>query len=150
MTGGEMRALRLRAGFSQAKLATAIGMSRESIGRMERSSDAIEKRTELAIRYIALRGLPAERSLDQVQEDVARVLDDASIRTGPSIQRTEKLKQALEDWASAGGSEAGRQLIYRAQGVVGLINVTESRDGAWRQIMSDLKQVMLEWAAVGR
>lgn len=150
MTGDEMKALRQRAGLSQAALATAIGMSRESIGRMERSGDAVERRTELALRYIVLKGLPVERSLVAVHEDVARVLDDASVRAVPSIERTEKLKQAFEDWTAAGGGDAGRQLIHRAQGVIGLINVTDQRDGAWGQVMRDLSQVKREWAAVER
>lgn len=148
MTGNEMKALRQRAGLSQAALATAIGMSRESVGRMERSADAVERRTELAVRYIALKGLQAQRSLDEVRDDVTRILDDASVRATPSIQRTEKLKQAFEDWTGAGGGDAGRQLIHRAQGVIGLINVTDPSDDAWSHVMRDLAQVKREWAAV--
>ncbi|MFK4056852.1 helix-turn-helix domain-containing protein [Brevundimonas sp. NPDC046655] len=147
MTGEEMKALRQRTGLSQAVLASAIGMSRESIGRMERSNNAVERRTELALRYIALKGLPSERSLNTVHDEVARVLDDAAIRATPSIERTEKLKQAFEDWTAVGGDDAGRQLIHRAQGVIGLINVTDPRDGAWGQVMSDLSQVKRDWAA---
>jgi DNA-binding XRE family transcriptional regulator len=150
MTGQEMKELRLRAGLSQAKLAAAIGMSRESIGRMERSGEAVEKRTELAVRYIAKMGLPAECSLAQVLEDVASVLDDAAVRASPSIQRTEKLKQALENWTAAGGSDSGRKLIYRAQGVIGQINVSDPRDSGFHRTMSDLTQVKLEWAALKR
>ena len=148
MTGDEMKALRLSTGLSQAKLATAIGMSRESVGRMERSGEVIEKRTELALRYIALRGGVTDSRFDQVHDDVERVLDDAAIRANPSGRRTERLKQALEEWTAGGGSEAGRQLIYRAQGVVGLINVTALDDGTWTQIMRDLTQLKAEWAAV--
>lgn len=148
MTGPEMRDLRQRAKLSQAELATAIGMSRESIGRIERSRDAVEKRTELAVRYIAEHGLPADRSLSQVHSDVASVLDDAAVRASPSIQRTEKLKSALENWTAAGGSEAGRQLIYRAQGVIGQVNVSDVREPTFGRTMSDLTQVKLEWAAL--
>lgn len=148
MTGQELKALRLRTGLSQVALASAIGMSRESIGRMERSNDTVERRTELALRYIALKGLPTERSVTTVYEEVARVLDDATVRATPSIERTEKLKQAFEDWTSAGGNDAGRQLIHRAQGVIGLINVTDPREGAWGQVMSDLSRVKREWCAV--
>ena len=74
--------------------------------------------------------------------------DDAAVRAAPSIERTEKLKQAFEDWTSAGGNDAGRQLIHRAQGVIGLINVTDPRDGAWAQVMSDLSRVKRDWSAV--
>lgn len=148
MTGLEMKDLRQRAKLSQAQLATAIGMSRESIGRMERSGDAVEKRTELAVRYIAEHGVPADRPLSQIHSDVACVLDDAAVRASPSIQRTDKLKAALQNWIAAGGSDAGRQLIYRAQGVIGQINVSDARDPTFRRTMSDLTQVKLEWAAL--
>lgn len=147
MTGQELKALRLQTGYSQAKLGAAIGMSRESIGRMERSADQVEKRTELALKYIALRGVD-QRPLDLVKVEVSQVLDDASVRASPSVVRTEKLKQALDDWTAAGGSDRGRQLIYRAQGVIGLINVTEPTDGGWNQVLRDLAQVKLEWATV--
>jgi len=38
--------------MSQAELAEAIGMSRVTIGLMERGEAPIEKRTELAVRYV--------------------------------------------------------------------------------------------------
>ncbi|MER9751132.1 helix-turn-helix transcriptional regulator [Mesorhizobium sp. M0140] len=148
MTGPEMKDLRQRAKLSQAQLASAIGMSRESIGRIERSRETVEKRTELAVRYIAEYGIAADRSLSQVHSDVANVLDDAAVRASPSIQRTDKLKAALESWTAAGGSDTGRQLIYRAQGVIGQINVSDARDPTFARTMSDLTQVKLEWAAL--
>ena len=143
-----MKDLRLRAKLSQAQLAAAIGMSRESIGRIERSQEDVEKRTELAVRYIAEHGLPADRSLSQVHRDVADVLDDAAVRASPSIQRMDKLKAALASWTAAGGSDAGRQLIYRAQGVIGQINVLDVGDPIFARTLSDLTQVKLEWAAI--
>jgi DNA-binding XRE family transcriptional regulator len=148
MTGLEMRDLRQRAKLSQAQLAAAIGMSRESIGRIERSKDSVEKRTELAVRYVAEHGLPADHSISQVHRDVADVLDDAAVNASPSIRRTNKLKAALENWTAAGGSDAGRQLIYRAQGVIGQINLSDARDPIFARTMSDLTQVKLEWAAL--
>lgn len=148
MTGLELKDLRQRAKLSQAKLAAAIGMSRESIGRIERSRETVEKRTELAVRYIAEYGIPVDGSLSKVHSDVSHVLDDAAVRASPSIERTDKLKAALESWIAAGGSDAGRQLIYRAQGVIGQINVSDARDPTFARTMSDLTQVKLEWAAL--
>lgn len=150
MTGQEMRALRRSAGLSQIALAAAIGLSRESVGRMERGHDAVEKRTELALRYIATMGVPSERPLAKVHNDVARLLDDAAVRAAPSVQRAEALKDALVNWTAAGGCEAGRQLIYRAQGVLGLINVTKPTDAAWLPVVSDLAKLKLEWAETAR
>lgn len=54
MQPDEMKALRVSAGLTQAGLADAIGMTRVSVGLMERGQAPIEKRTELAVRYVAL------------------------------------------------------------------------------------------------
>lgn len=148
LNGIEMKALRQRAGLSQAALAQAIGMSRESIGRMERSTDVLERRTELALRYITEKGLPGEPSLERVHQDVAELLDDASIRSNPSSERSMRLKQFMQEWVSAGGSEIGRQMLYRAQGVVGLINVTSPDDPLWPRTLADLIQLKNDWAGI--
>jgi transcriptional regulator with XRE-family HTH domain len=148
MSGDEMRSLRLNVGLSQSALAEAIGMSRQSIGRMERGSEKVERRTELALRYVVEVGLPAEPTLGAIHDRVARVLDDAAIRALPSIERTQKLKKALDDWIAAKGSDKGRQLLYRAQGVIGMINVTEARDPLWPATMRDLRLLKLEWAEI--
>ena len=47
-----LKALRMQAGLSQAELAELIGMSRVKVGLMERGEAPIEKRTELAVRYV--------------------------------------------------------------------------------------------------
>lgn len=148
MTGHELKDLRLRTQLSQAQLAAAIGMSRETIGRIERSQDPVEKRTELAVRYIVEVGFPADRPLAQVHRHVADLLDEAAVRNSRSIERSDTLKTALQDWTAAGGSDAGRQLIYQAQGVIGQINVSDPHDPAFARIFSDLTQVKLEWTAL--
>ena len=51
----EMKALRKAARMSQAELGDAIGMSRITVGLMERGDAPIEKRTELAVRYVVER-----------------------------------------------------------------------------------------------
>jgi DNA-binding XRE family transcriptional regulator len=48
----ELKALRMNAGLSQAELGELIGMSRVTVGLMERGEARIEKRTELAVRYV--------------------------------------------------------------------------------------------------
>jgi transcriptional regulator with XRE-family HTH domain len=52
MTGERLQALRKAAKMSQAELADAIGMSRETIGQMERGQAPIERRTELAVLHV--------------------------------------------------------------------------------------------------
>lgn len=53
MQPDEMKALRKSIGWTQDQLASAIGMSRVSVGLMERGQALIERRTELAVRYLA-------------------------------------------------------------------------------------------------
>jgi len=53
MNGSEASRLRKKSGMPQAEFAAAIGVSRETIGRFERSDEAPDRRTELAMRYIA-------------------------------------------------------------------------------------------------
>lgn len=52
MTGEQLQALRKAAKMSQAELAEAIGMARETIGQMERGQAPIERRTALAVRHV--------------------------------------------------------------------------------------------------
>jgi hypothetical protein len=115
---------------------------------MERGRDGVERRTELAIRYVAEVGPPQARSCEQIHDEVRTVLDDAAVRASPSIERAQKLKQALAEWISAEGSDTGRQLLHRAQGVIGLINVIERSDPTWSATMRDLVELKREWAAV--
>ena len=55
MQPDELRALRKSAGLTIAQMAQAIGMSVDTISRMERGLPGypIERRTELAVRYVA-------------------------------------------------------------------------------------------------
>ncbi len=52
MTGQELKRLRKRLEMSQAKLAEAIGMQKNSVARMEREERPIVKTTEMAVRYL--------------------------------------------------------------------------------------------------
>jgi transcriptional regulator with XRE-family HTH domain len=54
MQGEEMRTLRKAMGWTLAKLAEELGMSETFVGQMERGQKPIERRTELAMRYLAL------------------------------------------------------------------------------------------------
>jgi DNA-binding XRE family transcriptional regulator len=50
-----MTALRKAIGMTQDELASALGMSRKAINEMENGDGTIDKRTELAIRYVTLK-----------------------------------------------------------------------------------------------
>ncbi|OJU22718.1 MAG: hypothetical protein BGN95_03890 [Sphingomonas sp. 66-10] len=52
MQGNDLRALRKSAKLTQGALADAIGMSRKTVNEMELDKAPIEKRTELAVRYV--------------------------------------------------------------------------------------------------
>lgn len=52
MQAEELRELRKSVGWTQDHLAEAIGVSRVLIGQMERGQAPIERRTELAVRYV--------------------------------------------------------------------------------------------------
>lgn len=54
MTGQELKAIRKTIGYTQADLGAVLDMARETIGEMERSMAPITKRTELAVKYVAL------------------------------------------------------------------------------------------------
>lgn len=45
--------------MTQAQLGKEIGLSRECVGLMERGDAPIERRTELAVLYVAEKKLPA-------------------------------------------------------------------------------------------
>lgn len=59
MQGYELKALRKAAKLTQGQLADAIGLSQGFIGEMERGEKPVEKRTELAVRYVIEQGLAA-------------------------------------------------------------------------------------------
>lgn len=52
MQGNDLKALRQSARLTQGALAEAIGMSRKTVNEMELDKAPIEKRTELAVRYV--------------------------------------------------------------------------------------------------
>jgi transcriptional regulator with XRE-family HTH domain len=54
MKGAEVKRARKRLRMSQAELAEAIGMQRNSIARMERDAQPVMRTTELALKYLLL------------------------------------------------------------------------------------------------
>lgn len=51
--GSEASRLRRKTGMSQSKFGAWIGVFQETIGRIERSTEQLDRRTELAMPYIA-------------------------------------------------------------------------------------------------
>lgn len=52
MTGDDLRSCREAAHLTQAELADQLGMTRTWLAIQERSSAELERRTELAVRYV--------------------------------------------------------------------------------------------------
>ncbi|MDE1914728.1 MAG: helix-turn-helix domain-containing protein [Sphingomonadales bacterium] len=71
MQGSELRVARKALGLTQADLAEALGLSSAFVGMMERDEKAIEKRTEMAVRYLDLRA-SIERSMAEINGMIGR------------------------------------------------------------------------------
>jgi len=63
MQGEELRSIRKALGWTQERLAAELGMTKTFIGMMERNDRQIEKRTALAVRYLALTGSEEEPAM---------------------------------------------------------------------------------------
>ncbi len=145
MNGDEARGLRRETGMSQADFANAIGLSRETIGRMERGSEDIDRRTELAMRYVAEKGPFERRSLRDLHQGVADILDEAAVRGRVSVDSTRRLRAISGEWISAGGSAAGAALLLTAQGTIGMLNVSGGNDPLRDHTFGELRQLKLAW-----
>jgi transcriptional regulator with XRE-family HTH domain len=148
MNGDEARDLRRQAGLSQAEFASVIGLSRETVGRMERGSEDIDRRTELAMRYVAEKGPLERRTLRKLHQDVADILDEAAVRGRVSVDSTRRLRATSGEWASAGGSAAGAALLLTAQGTIGMLNVSGDNDPLRSNTFGELRQLKLAWRSV--
>lgn len=148
MDGRDARELRRRTGMSQAVFAEAIGLSRETVGRLERGSAEIDRRTELAIRFVVEKGPLAENSLKRIHQNVTDVLDEVAIRGRISVSSERTMRNASSEWAAAGGSEVCLSLIRRAQATVGWLNSMSESDPSRAHTFAELRQLKLAWRAV--
>lgn len=148
MNGSEASRLRKECGMSQVEFGAAIGVSRETIGRIERSNEHLDRRTELAMRYIAEGRLALVPELSKIHHTVATVLDQTAVRGSPPYDYRDKLQAAISHWRAKQGSASAEPLIARAQGVLGLLNVTPPGDGMRDHTFEQLRQLKLDWQAV--
>ncbi|MDO7841055.1 helix-turn-helix domain-containing protein [Sphingomonas immobilis] len=80
-TGQMLRDRRKALGYSQAALASAIGLSRDFIGQMERGVAEIAPRTAAAVRALKPPGsAPELRTTDPMERLIEAALIDAGIR----------------------------------------------------------------------
>lgn len=148
MDGSEASRLRKECGMSQAEFGAAIGVSRETIGRIERSNEHLDRRTELAMRYIAEGRLALVPGLSEIHNTVANVLDQTAVRGSPPYDYRDKLQTAVSHWRAKQGSANAEPLLARAQGVLGMLNVTPPGDEMREHAFKQLLQLKLDWQAV--
>ncbi|RUZ72528.1 helix-turn-helix domain-containing protein [Mesorhizobium sp. M7A.F.Ca.US.006.01.1.1] len=148
MDGSEASRLRKECGMSQVEFGAAIGVSRETIGRIERSNEHLDRRTELAMRYIAEGRLAVIPELSEIHNTVATVLDQTAVRGCPAYDYRDKLQAAVSHWRAKQGSAGAEPLLARAQGVLGMLNVTPPGDGMRDRTFEQLQQLKLDWQAV--
>lgn len=148
MDGSEAARLRKECRMSQAEFGAAIGVSRETIGRIERSDEHLDRRTELAMRYIAEGRLALVPELSEIYDTVANVLDQTAVRGSPPYDYRDKLQAAVSHWCAKQGSAKAEPLLARAQGVLGMLNVTPHGDGMRERAFEQLLQLRLDWQAV--
>jgi len=134
--------------MSQAAFAKAIGLSRETVGRLERGSEGIDRRTELAIRYVVENGPPETKALPEIHQNVAGILDEAAIRGRVSTTSAEIMRNAATEWSAAGGTEVCLSLIRKAQATVGWLNSMNDSDPARTVTYAELRHLKLAWRAV--
>jgi len=115
---------------------------------MERGSEDIDRRTELAMRYVAERE-PLERpTLRELHQGVADILDQAAVRGRASVDSTRRLSAMSSEWASAGGSATGAALLLTAQGTIGMLNVSGDNGPLRDHTFGELRQLKLAWRSV--
>ena len=150
MNGEDARALRRQAGMSQAAFAEAIGISRETVGRLERGSEEIDRRTELAIRFVVENGPLTTKSLREVHQNVGDILDEAAVRAHVSPSSAAMMRNSASEWIAAGGSEVGLALIRRAQATVGWLNSMNDNDPSRARTFCELRHLKLAWPAIAK
>ena len=148
MNGEDARTLRRRAGMSQAAFAEAIGLSRETVGRLERGSQEIDRRTELAIRFVVDNGSLTTKSLREIHQNVADILDEAAVRGRVSPSSAAMIRNSANEWITARGTEVGLALIRRAQATVGWLNAMNEDDPSRAKTFCELRQLKLAWPAL--
>jgi DNA-binding XRE family transcriptional regulator len=147
MDGSEAQRLRRASKMSQSEFGAAIGVSRETIGRIERSPEQLDRRTELAMRYVAEGRLARVPELREIYEAVDQVLDQASVRGAPPYDYRDRLQAAEAHWGAKQGGSNTASLIRKAQGVLGMLNVTPPGDPLRDRAVEDLLQLKREWRA---
>lgn len=74
-----------------------------------------------------------------------QVLDQSAVRGSPHHDYRDKLQAAVSHWREKDGSARADELLVRAQGVLGMLNVTPPADPMRDSIFEQLRQLKLDW-----
>lgn len=114
MQPDELKTARKGAGMSQAQLAEAIGMARETIGAMERGAAPIELRTALAVRFVTDGNIVGLRDRAAIHRHVAELLTSAVQGRAVGQDEHEELAEAVQEWSQGQYGATGIYLIMAA------------------------------------
>lgn len=147
MDGLEVRRLRRASGMSQAEFGIAVGISRETVCRIERSAEHLDRRTELAIRYVAEGKAVRVPGLSEIHEEVAHILDQTAARGQPPYDYRERVQSAAAHWRARQGSTEVARLMRQVEGVLGMLNVTRESDRMRDHAIQALLDMKQRWRA---
>lgn len=128
MQPDELKAMRKQAGLSQGDLAAEVGLSQGFIGEMERGEKPIEKRTELAVRYLVEQRLGVRPSSDLVHEEIAGIFDDMIAEEKPDIMTRLALTKSKLQWIDAALPAIGLALLNEALEVSVILERPDDND----------------------
>ena len=100
------------------------------------------------MRYVAEKGPLKLRSLRDIHQDVAGILDEAAVRGRVSMDSSRRLRATQADWSAAGGGAAGAALVLSAQGTVGTLSSMGQNDPHRDRAFIELRQLKLAWRAM--
>jgi transcriptional regulator with XRE-family HTH domain len=148
MNGLEARRLREASGLSQTEFGIALGLSRATIWRIERSSEQLDRKTELAMRYVAERRPARLPELWEIHEAVAQVLDLTAARGNPPFDYRDRLQAAVANLGVSRGTKKAQLLLGKAQAVLGLLNVTPADDPQRERTWQQVRMLQSAWGTV--
>lgn len=134
--------------MSQAEFGVALGLSRATIWRIERSAEQLDRRTELAMRFVAERRPARMPELREIYEAVAQVLDQTAVRGGPPFDYRDRLQAAVANLGTNRGSKKAQALLGKAQAVLGMLNIIPPDDPQKERALEQVRLLQSAWGTV--
>jgi transcriptional regulator with XRE-family HTH domain len=145
MEAEEAKRLRKASGLSQAAFGAALGLSRGTISRLERGSEALDRRTELAMRYVAEGRLQRTPELSEIHEAVSQLLDQTARRGIPPYDYVERLGAASRQWQMQRDEPAVEALLQRIEDSLATLNMVIAEDASPKRPTKIVRELELAW-----